>query len=675
MIRDWKFFVSIVFCLALAGVAFGQVDDRYVFVSDPGGEQIFRIDTTNGDFVQFYYEPGSFYHDVAVGPDGNVYAADAVQGVIIRFDAAGAPTLGIGDAEVVYSGGGLAPEGLRFTHYRGGLLFTDVNGSGLWLCEGIADTSLATPASTCDGTNTHRVLNATAPSFGGAGISQSVTGDALVVDRSSGSVHKYPMNTFLGQFFGAVDLDFISGLDDPIGAAVNAHGDIFVASADGGVLRFPPTGGTLADADICVPLKKQMRAQYLEFRDDDTLFVAASSKSEGQFYTTNVNYTGPFGAYSGCDPATKVVDAKKSPFDSAVGVAVAAGFEFDQSGKPTFDTADPPPERLFTFFDHAYQVSPVPAGCDVTITANEVPPEEICSRIRDMENNPAGMGIPPCLSATLDPINGIHLDPVVYLGNSFPELYTITPTGDCAVEEINHILYAFTQRLRTPQLARCDDGGTNCYSLPLNFIAPNDGAIPQDGTFGGFAPDFSEYFLVDDQDNPLNEQFVECLCPIDQFSVLEGDAPIYGAGSTIPLRVQVLKFDFDYDPGTGDPVIPPEVTATCTNPVALANACQSGSAGDYVTDFMTILLSLARTEGGVFDPVVIEAGGNDQVQPPYLSAPNSVNASSWTYQLKGPAVPGLHKAILFFVDREIEFAPEANDPIGDGFVERYLRIQ
>jgi DNA-binding beta-propeller fold protein YncE len=672
MVRNRKCVLSIVFCLSLAGVAFGQVDDTYVFLSDPDNEQILRIDTTDDSLVVLYEEAGSFYHDLALGPDGNLYAADALQRVIIRFDPNGTPPMGISDAEVVYNGVALAPEGLRFIHWRGGLLFTDANGSGLWLCEGIADTSLATPVNTCDAANTHRVLDATAPSFGGAGVSQSVTGDALAVDRNAGTVYEYPMNQFTGSFDPSQPINMVvTGLSDPIGAAVNAHGDIFVASADGGVLRFPPAGGNLADADLCVPLKKQLRAQYLEFRDDDTLFVAATSKSAGQFYTTTVNYD-PDGSFVDCAKAKQVIDAKKSPFETAVGVAVAAGFEFEQNGKPTFDTVDPPLDRLFTFFDHAYQVSPIPAGCDVSITANEVPHEEICNRIRDIENKPAGINIPPCLSATVDQTDGIHLDPVVYLGNSFPELYTITPTGDCDSDGINHILSAFTHRLRTPQLVRCDNDGTNCSALPLNFVAPNDGAIPQDGTFGGFTPTFSEYFLVDDQDNPLNEQFVECVCPIDQFSVLPDDAPSYSPGSTIPLRVHVLKFDFDHS--TGEPVIPTEVSALCTDGVALANACHSGSAGDYVTEFLTILLSLARIEEG-FEPVVIEAGGNDQEQPPYLSAPNSINASSWTYQLKAPAGTGLHKAILFFVDREIEFAPEADDPISDGFVERFLQIQ
>jgi hypothetical protein len=354
---------------------------------------------------------------------------------------------------------------------------------------------------------------------------------------------------------------------------------------------------------------------------------------------------------------------------------VAAGFEFEQNGKPTFDTTPPLPlDQLFTFFDNAYKLFPID-GCTVSITANEVPPAEICERIRKIEydpviandpSNPAQdadyFNVPPCLSAGDDPQNpvpnGIKLDPVIYLGNTFPELYRITEeTGDCSPgpNGINHIISAFTQQLRTPQLAFCSDE-TTCGLTPLNFVAPNDGAFPRDGSFGGFSPGLSEWFLVDDQFNPLVPTDA-CLCPIQPLP--EGETPEFSQGDTIPLRTKLLD-------NTSDPI-------DCSNRDALEQACQTNSAGEYITDPETkLLLSLARVKDGsteVFEPVIIEAAGNDQEQPPYFSPPNSINAAWYSYQLTAPlGRPGLYKAIIFVVNRNLQFPEE-------GYVERLLEIQ
>jgi hypothetical protein len=694
MLKNWKFVVSIVLVLSVASVVVAGKPESgastgvapTVYITN-GADQIFAVDTVSGALTEIYARDGLVFEGLTYGPDQWLYACTPSNETvldsptvldsfikIIRFD----PTDPYGTVRTLYTataGDDLEqPQCGEFNH-KGDFLVTRKN------------TVAASEPVVSDSDDT----------FGG--LTQRTNGDLYFVNSTQQAVKTAQMEVYTGDFLGSAASAGLPAFTEPIGVAVSSRDDVFVAE-DGRLLGFYYNGS--AWEERCTLSFKNQRPFFLDFAttqyitvDDkteekeyhDVLFLGVEGKSSGTLAEITVDFNGE------CTIANKVTIKKPaSEFGAAVGVAVPKSY---REAKLTF-IDDDPADELHNMFNHAMNIFPVPAGCTSEVVANEELPEFVCEKIRKIEFDPskalscggpdytfdAFVGHDPaCTTIEESECWGIDRNPVIYFAEEFGQVYDITGP-DCAFPDgLNLAVSFFSQYLRSPQLGFCSNDLTRCVDLdenateccgvlPLNMYFPNDGAFPRDRTIGGRTDGRSIWFALDDQENPVEPGGKECLCPQDKL-YSEADAPEspYLPGDTVPLRIQVL----DNSPRPGYTPI------DCSTPEILANACQSGSAGDYVVKDMKILLSMARVEGGVFNPVAVEASGNTEVNPPYFSAPNSINASSWTFQLKTPLDPGLYKVVLFFVDREIDFPIAPVEEYGDlfegGFIERFIYVE
>jgi hypothetical protein len=93
-------------------MTFGSDGNLYVLNNHPGSDEVLRFNGTTGNFLGVFAAGLTVPHDLAFGPDGHLYVANADADTISRFDSSnGAP---LGNFVTARSGGLHAPTGFVF---------------------------------------------------------------------------------------------------------------------------------------------------------------------------------------------------------------------------------------------------------------------------------------------------------------------------------------------------------------------------------------------------------------------------------------------------------------------------------------------------------------------------------------------------------------------------------
>jgi hypothetical protein len=214
--------------LAIPLEAWGQaLSGPPIYVSTFGGSQILTVDGTTGATIVLFTDPNSdILEGLAIGPDNLIYAAAPQSHSIIRVDQNGS----VGSFLTVLSSETLKPEGPSFDT-TGKLFFNTRDGNGVW--------NISFNASDAPGAPTQVTSSGVTD---GEGTALGSLEQLLIVDRGS--------NKVLQATPPASPTTLISSnLSSPIGIAVNAAGDIFVANAIAGdqkIERFSSSGTHLS---------------------------------------------------------------------------------------------------------------------------------------------------------------------------------------------------------------------------------------------------------------------------------------------------------------------------------------------------------------------------------------------------------------------------------------------
>jgi hypothetical protein len=627
--------------LTAAGVAAQGAD--VVYVANPAEGTIYAIDTTVSPatatliFEQRRFDAG----DMVVGPDDWLYVCSPDEGIVFRFDPVNAPAGGfpyaLGTVEVLDTTGVNAPQCGWFSD-KGDLFLSDRNSStAVWIYQDLVPLSLdAPPAQLVE------LVSASGDFYGfeGQGITQGAPGDLYFVDQANGTVgtltfdpiFRFDAPTSAGPIIAT------SGLTDPVGIARTADGTFFIASG-GEVTSYgtTPCGSFTFDGQT---------PQFLQITADDFLYVTSTSKKAATLWQIDAQ---------SCGTAEPIITFSRPDFKPAMsGVALPRTFR----EKPGSETSnDPSLELVFSFWDHAYELSITPPdACSVVnpIIATEIPPDCLVDLINggyiylDNNDNP-------------DAVSGV---PVTYAGDGgVAQLYTLTGTCNDQEKEIGHAISAFTALVGNPRIVRCefvfepgfdycnpppvctpDDTGCSpayCELIELESFFPFNGVFPDDGRISGVksatTSDFSEYFIADiDLADGFGDNTPGCFCgwedPLPDVDFVDPDDPFFGlpfynSGSAVPVKFRVAAL-----PDGG----------TC----AVDDPCDGAPYG-YVTGAQ-ILLSVAKIydEFGEEDFVPISptatsanTPGNIFGNPTSPSTPFHYNLDTSDYD------PGVYQAV------------------------------
>ena len=648
--------------LLIGGAALAQTP--YVYVSNPDEDMIYAVDPEGGldqDLVEVYYEEGSNYQDLVVGPDGLLYACDPSNQRITRINISD----DFGAFEVVYEGGG---SGYAFQcgwfKNNGDFFVSDTAGGGVFSCAGLAVMDFGFAYCTSgEGGNLAPVDNLV---FEGQGLTQAAIGDLLAVDQGAGKLWELEIDPYSGLFSPLGGAELISGLDSPIGVARSADGAIFVATADR-LIQYSADGSEIGVCDE--GFGRRDDPYFLDFAANDTLYVATISNKAGILWEMATDGCDCDGSNSACEATKKFVFDRKSGYEpAAVGVAVPL----------TTDTVDKfgfYGEQLFSFQDHGYELTAgVDAGnaCTASIEAVEVTPE--CLE-RLIDTIPITEGDPN------DPDNEVVATPVLYNGDGgYGQVYFVTGQATCPRAEddlYRHAISAYTEFLANPRMVRCDDMAVEdlcdpdfylpegtCTVAKLNSYFPFNGVFEGDGRIKSTSPTFSEYFLVEvalatgttpgifcgfetpfinppvppgdeacnghpcngynDPDILYNSDFVAAL-------------PVFSTTETAPFKFKIAATE---ECNPNDPDDCWEIPANCNS-------------GPYVTS-ATVLMSIARLREGtpleeVFVPTPVYAAGNSAIVDPAIF--NEAENPTKTYHFNGkfpdpPYEPGVYQIVL-----------------------------
>ena len=262
-----------------------------VYVSTAVGHQILAF-TTSGA-VSGVCNMGATVvpEDAVVGPDGQLYVTDTTENKIFRVPTPIAQPIaspGSCNAVAIYDKANCnaancpsAPEGPSFLRINTLDLYFNTHGSGAtgtWKIPGIANSS--TPA--CDATNGPACpapIQVSSNNFSGEGLDFDVFGKLLAVDQANNQVLRDPVACLNGTP-GAANCfaSFITGLNAPVGIAVNTCGDVLVAS---GKLINRYTGGGSTPVDS-LRFSGSSIPQFLEVDSMNRIFVVTAADETGK---------------------------------------------------------------------------------------------------------------------------------------------------------------------------------------------------------------------------------------------------------------------------------------------------------------------------------------------------------------------------------------------------------
>ena len=207
--------------------------------------------------------------DGTCNPDGVPYFVDLQQGTVFRLGAYGTEPI----AEVAH------PESLAFD--ADGHLYVVAN-----------DGIYAIP----NGEATDAPVHVSSYQFGRPGGIVVLTagpyaGDILAVDQDADRVWRFPRPSAASFDLGTPEVFIDSGLDRPIGIALDSAGDVFVGNFNSKrILQYGPDGVHIGMLGSGVDLRLN-RPIHMEFDDADNLFMASWGDKIGDGWVSMFNPT------------------------------------------------------------------------------------------------------------------------------------------------------------------------------------------------------------------------------------------------------------------------------------------------------------------------------------------------------------------------------------------------
>ncbi len=558
-----------------------------VFVAYPVCGAIVKV--SGGEAAPLYADLGvASYQGLVYGPDGMLYALDAARGLVDVFDPTtpGGPVANVYDRDTAsYK---LSPAFARFNQ-TGALVVSGVN-------------SLNDPVLYIVGKSVPVWVGSGVYEGKGAlgGITFDADGAILSVLPSTGQVLRFPLLDAVSGAYGAPS-PVISSLAGALGDARTANRDVFVATASG-LQWFEKTGtGWAGQASSCFD---GVQVLDVEQTADDTLNLTVWNTTTGQgellevpfgwdpcdgptqydFFCGGAQLLATFGAPSGSSSAAVGVALPFTGREAFTGVDAAYCDDTNrgpvQGSKPGDLTGG---GQSSNFFDAFVEFIPSPVDapdCRVTISSFEHSPFEIEGVIS------TETALQPSTPLVLPGDNG-RMRVFAFLA----EDPALCPAGTAGGDPLyTRNISAFFKEVN-PKLALCHDPNlTTCNLQLMNTLDLEFGNIPDDGKIGGFDPQFSEAFLVD-QVPPGG--YAGKWCGIDP--PVENQPPWLqaNAGSVVPIDIKpvpanktcgdktipalVAVLDVWYIPANGDPAY--------QVPFADLNFTGSGSGSPYRVQF------------------------------------------------------------------------------------------
>jgi hypothetical protein len=626
--------------LTAAGAAAQGAD--VVYVSNPAEGAIYAIDPSipwdpdNPQVPVLLFEERRFdVGDMVVGPDDWLYVCAPDEGVVFRFDpAAGGIPRSLDTVEVLDTTGVNKPQCGWFSD-KGDLFLTDRDSAtAVWIYQDLVPLGPNAPTAQLE-----ELVTATGDFFGfeGQGVTQAATGDLLFVDQANNNVGTLSFDPIFrfGSPFSQGPVIESSGYLEPVGIARTANGTVFVASDKSLVSHGPTPCGDYGFG--------KQKPQFLQVSADDTLYVTSTSKKAATLWMIDA---------AGCGTATEIFTFAKPDYTPGL-----SGLAVPRTGR----AKDNPilgsdPEYLFSFYDHAYELSFDPTGECIPdpIVANEIRPECLEGLINGYiwdDDNDQG-----------DLVSGV---PVTYAGEGgMAQIYTVTGTcqSDPPIQKtLKHAVSAYTALVGNPRIVKCDfpdgtdycdppplctpdDTGCDeayCQLITLESFFPFNGVFPDDGRIGGLSSsttsDFSEYFIADvDLADGTYENTPGCFCgwedPLPDVDYIDPQDPFFGlpsynAGSSLPIKFRVAAL-----PSGG----------SCAS-----DPCGSGAPDGYVTGAQ-VLLSVAKIYDEFGDPdfVPIAPTATSATTPENLFGNPNSPSTPYHYNLDTSGYePGVYQAV------------------------------
>lgn len=256
-----------------------------VYVSD--STQVIKVDPNTGAISVVLTSGAGASEDIAIGPDGKVYICDATNGRILRMNQDGSQFEAIYNFSTTTSttcGGSACPEsvdGLSFVLSSGDLFFITVADdhpgpfTGAWEIPGVAGIGFGgpfplpvniLPASQLLGTQE------------GQGTAFDLSRNWLMADASLNRILSSPPP----YTSASVLIPDTMGVN-PVGVAVNSHGDILVANLGSG----DNAGGNVA----CFSSSGSFQTLYTDFSSSNDLPLYIKFDSSGNLFVATSDFT------------------------------------------------------------------------------------------------------------------------------------------------------------------------------------------------------------------------------------------------------------------------------------------------------------------------------------------------------------------------------------------------
>ncbi|MDE3135503.1 MAG: hypothetical protein KGL59_02925 [Acidobacteriota bacterium] len=643
-----RFSFALAFCLAAAIPSWAQ-SAKIVYVAT-GGTQVYAVTTSGGAtaLISSTAYPNATFTSLTVGPDNTadnanatdasqtyffLYACDTTGNNIVRFQMS---TSSPGSAPThfetvttavsqpvcgrVGSNVEVTTASLSDTTTTSGNLYvsgsTALNGPGVYVITDVSSAPIGGPF------NSPTVLygsGVVGNSFIGGGITQKNSGDLLVVDNHGGDILRAPFDGAIPASatspFDPSPSTYVSNLSSPVGIARISTGDFFVANqGTDSILKYHPVlnGGapTQTTCSLSIP-NGNVTLSSIAASGDNFLYVGIASTSQSKRVIQVLD-----GTAAKCGSVGSISLSSLSSASTVAAVAVPP-VPVTMS-TPTTLTKDSSGNfvNLYNFGSSVFQDTLT--NCSPAITETQVP----LSFLQNLVNGATLPTFGSWSGGQAIAYKGEGGFGTLYSGASLPA-DCMQPTVQTA--ELIGALVDSTQ-FSNPRIIHCFDGFTGCAVVETTGNWPMGGYIPDDGTTGGSAHGWSQFFLVNG--NPPSNPEIGTFC---------------GFGS--PLTQ------------TTDPTqAPGPFNSTLSVKFKLAAATSLGTDGicggnNFITDAVALLsvVQVLNAKGTpTFVPQTVAASGNGaNVMDPLFSL-NSSNQYEFSLSLSGYKT-GTYQLIVTFL--------------------------